>query len=81
MNNELLMLRGRLATAEQLIPSISYGIDVDIDELRTMLDKYLPKTEIRVDRMKVVFDRLYCSIHQLREHTALVASIKKDLGE
>jgi hypothetical protein len=81
MNNELLILRGRLATAEQLIPTITSGIDVDIDELRTMLDKYVPKTELQIERIKVVSDRIGETVKRLRELTNLVASIKRDLGE
>jgi hypothetical protein len=80
MGNELLVLRGRLAVNEGLIRDLTCGIDVNIDELRSMLDKYTPKTELRSDRIALVSAELVCSIDKLKTLTAIIAEIKRDLG-
>ena len=81
MSSEITNLRGRLAHAEKLQHALQVGIDCDIDEIRSMADKYEPKVELKSDRIVVVADRLHNQVVQLRKMTDQIRSIKKDLGE
>jgi hypothetical protein len=79
--SEILTLRGRLAVNEKLINTLTIGIDTDISELRTLADKFEPKTDLQTDRIKLIAARIDDQVRQLREITAIVKTIKKDLGE
>lgn len=80
MNNEIMALRGRLAANEELIKTMTSGIDVDIDELRTMLDRYAPKSELNAARIRVVADRLVESLDNLETLQRQTNAIRRDLG-
>jgi hypothetical protein len=79
--SEILQLRGRVAVNEKLMVTLASGIDVDIDEMRTLCDKYEKKTCLRSDRIAVVAERLCASINQYKELADQTAAIKKDIGE
>ena len=79
--SESLALRGRLAVNEKAIHALTCGIDTDIEELRTLADKFEEKIELKTDRMVLVTDRLNTQVIKLREITNQSAAIKKELGE
>ena len=79
--SEILQLRGRLATNDKVIASLKTGIDVDIDEARTLFDKYTEKPELQTDRMLIVTDRINESVNKLRKLMEQNKQIRKDLGE
>ncbi|MFA5751109.1 MAG: hypothetical protein WC898_02355 [Candidatus Paceibacterota bacterium] len=81
MSNETMALRGRLSVAEATIRSLSLGIDCDIDEARSLLDKYADKTMLQSGKLKVIIDRLDNQVVQITKLTQQAASIKSDLGE
>jgi hypothetical protein len=79
--SELMNLRGRLAVAEQAIQLLEVGIDTDIDELRSIADKYEDKHLLRVDRIALIATRLKDQVEKLRKLREQSLAIKKDLGQ
>lgn len=79
--SETMQLRGRLASAEQTLNLLGVGIDTDIDEIRSLADKYEDKTDLKTDRILLVADRLNAQTTRYKKLTAQIKEIKKDLGE
>lgn len=80
MNQEITMLRGRLAVIEETITTLESGIDVDITDIRLMCDRNIPKSELNHSRIKTVSDRLCVEIAKYHELAAKKVQIKEDLG-
>jgi len=81
VSNEQVQMRGRLALAEKTLNTVSSGIDVDIDELRMLVNKHIPKNELQPERIKTVSDRLVKEITKYKGLSGQVESLKQDLGE
>lgn len=81
MGNEILVLRGRIAHTEALLKTLSTGIDVDIDEGRSLLDKFADKTMLQVGKLEVVIDRLCTQTRKYTELKLKLTEMKRDLGE
>ena len=77
--SETMQLRGRLASAEQTLNLL--GVGIDIDEIRSLADKYEDKTDLKTDRILLVADRLNAQTTRYKKLTAQIKEIKKDLGE
>lgn len=74
-------LRGRLATNEKLAHALTVGIDCDIDELRSIADKFEVKTELKTERMVILTDRIDAQVKKLRAINEQIKAIHKELGE
>jgi hypothetical protein len=80
MSDEITKLRGRLAVAQELAEAISLGISVDIDEIRSLADKYEHPVDLKSDRILVAAKRLDDQVKRLRTVQLEIASLLKDLG-
>jgi hypothetical protein len=81
MINEVAALRGRLAVSQKLVETLSAGIDSDIAVLRALADKYEEKTSLNTTHIVLVAARIDNDVKVLREVTAKIGLLKKDLGE
>ncbi len=79
--SEVMQLRGRLATAQELTRTLEIGLDTDICELRTLADKYEEKTDLRAERIVVIAHRIEDQVKGLRKLKQQINDLKKDLGE
>lgn len=79
--SEIMALRGRLATNEKLAHALTVGIDCDIDELRSIADKFEVKTELKTERMVILTDRIDAQVKKLRAINEQIKAIHKELGE
>lgn len=79
--NDLLAMRGRVAVNTETLKALSNGIDVDIDALRTKLDKYAQKIELDAESIEVISMRLTESIAKYRELHAVTEKIRKELQQ
>ena len=80
-SDEIMMLRGRLATAKSLIDGIAIGIDTDLRHARALLDPYEDKGKIKTGELKTVVDRIHDQVQRYRELKERIAALKEDLGE
>lgn len=79
--SEIFLLRGRLATAQELARTLEIGLDTDIGELRTLADKYEEKTDLRAERIVVIAHRIEDQVKSLRKLKQQIKDLKQDLGE
>jgi hypothetical protein len=77
--SEILAMRGRVAVNTEALKALSNGIDVDIDTLRSKLDKFAPKTELDSESIEVISQRLTDSISQYKELHGVTEKIRKEL--
>ncbi|HEX2957727.1 MAG TPA: hypothetical protein VHO70_12905 [Chitinispirillaceae bacterium] len=79
--SEIMQLRGRLATAEQTLSLLDVGIDTDIDEIRSLADKFEEKCDLKTNRIQLIAGRLHSQVEQYKKLTAQIKQLKSDLGE
>lgn len=80
-SDEILRMRGRLATAEKALRLLDAGIDVDIADLRIALDRHAPKNELDDERIDLVANRLCAEIRRRYILDRQITEIKRDLGD
>jgi len=80
MTPEIALLRQRLAANEELVVALTIGLDCDIDEMRSICDKYETKVDLKSERMMLIADRINNQRNQLRKLEAEIKNLKKDLG-
>ena len=80
MSDEITILRGRLAVAQELAETIDMGIKIDLEELRDLADKYADSVNLKSDRIVHVSKRIDDQVRKLRIVRAEIESLLKDLG-
>jgi len=81
MTGEIARLRGLLAVNEKLLETYSAGIDGDMDELRSLADKYENKADLKSVRIVVVAGRIHDQVENYRKVAEIIKRVKRDLGE
>ena len=79
--SDITNLRERLAVAKKAVETLTMGINVYIDELRSLADKYEDKTKLKSARIVEVAMRIHEQKTKLVELNDQILSIKSDLGD
>ncbi|MCL2689058.1 MAG: hypothetical protein FWE57_04325 [Chitinispirillia bacterium] len=81
MNNEVAILRGKIAVNEKLVETYSAEINGDISQLRILADKSEPKESLETGTMKIIVDRIHDRAVLIRKLKDIIKGLKQDLGE
>jgi len=79
-SQEIMALRGRLAINTTLISTLRVEIEIDIDQARMLLDKFIDPTELQIDGLEVIVVRLKNQVEQIKKLISLNKQISSELG-
>jgi hypothetical protein len=79
--NDIQIMRERKSANEKLIFALSIGIDTDIAEVRTLLDKFEEKENLKENKILLAADKIATQVKKLRELKNINRKITEELGE
>lgn len=82
-NPELIARRGRLYESKKRFEAIDNSIDNDLILLRMKTDPlgFESNTQIDVDSVRGITDRLFKEVHELRDLDKLIKDLCESIGE
>jgi hypothetical protein len=79
-NNEVLQLRGRLASQKDIAYSLKKGIEIDRAAARVILDAFQPVDSIEIDELEIVCKRIVKAVRQYHDAQDTIGQLTAALG-
>lgn len=79
--NDIQKMRERRSANEKIIYALGVGIGTDISEIRTLLDPFEEKENLKVDKICLIADKIKTQVQKLRQLNEINQKITEELGE